>query len=157
MSPGFSWSLDTEQTEPEISGRVRMELERSRSALLYSVYRSRSDHLDVHPHHYNLILNQFQVLIIFCCQWNIRKQKCGGVTLRFMEEKFYFTSRVTWFLWDLIYLARYQSIEYAVILKTTAGKLTQPLLLTMRFLYPCTCVSCKTQYLSSRMNSSSLR
>ena len=52
MSPGFSWSLDTEQTEPEISGRVRMELERSRSALLYSVYvysvyRSRSDHLDV--------------------------------------------------------------------------------------------------------------
>ena len=62
MSPGFSWSLATEQTEPEISGRVRMELERSRSALLYSVYslyslysvyseynvyRSRSDHLDV--------------------------------------------------------------------------------------------------------------
>ena len=50
MSPGLSWSLDREQTEPEISGRVRMELERSRSALLYSVYsvyRSRSDHLDV--------------------------------------------------------------------------------------------------------------
>ena len=56
MSPDLSWSLDTEQTEPEISGRVRMELERSRSALLYSaysvcsvysVYRSRSDHLDV--------------------------------------------------------------------------------------------------------------